>query len=235
MNRGPRVCCPGCLPEYTIHRIMYTWTKSHPEAREVYEQRRVVGGMTTEEAAESCGISPRTWQSWEQGTRKMPWAAWRWFQVVSAGLPLNDAWTGWTIHETLISTPEGDTYRPQDLLTIPWLRAAAKLRAADDRQKNPAVTFRTLTDRHQVYGRMQVITNAISRLENDLREDLEDRGLRNLADDMHQLLLSACQRSAQVSLLTMEAEGVRIASGIALPSSNDAPLRGAHVTEPGVE
>ena len=202
---------------------MYTGAKSHPSRSEVYEQRRVVGGMTTEEAAESCGVSPRTWQSWEQGTRKMPWAAWRWFQVVSAGLPLNDAWAGWTIHETLISTPEGDTYRPQDLLAIRWLRAAAKLRAADDGQQDPAVTFRTLTDRHRVRGRLETITNAISRLEDDLREDYEDRGLRNLADDMHELLLAACHRSAKVALLTMEAEGRRRNSqGMALPSSNES-------------
>ena len=213
---------------------MYTGSKSHPSHSEVYEQRRVVGGMTTEEAAESCGVSLRTWQSWEQGTRKMPWAAWRWFQVVTAGLPLNDAWEGWHIERHIISTPEGDTYRPEDLLALPWLRAAAKLRATDDRQ-SPGVTFRTLTDRHQVRGRLQTITNAIARLEDELREDYEDRGLRNLADDMHQLLLSACQRSAQVAKLTMEAEGVGISSGIALPSSNDAALRAAVVSRPGVE
>ncbi|MDE1959322.1 MAG: helix-turn-helix domain-containing protein, partial [Xanthomonadaceae bacterium] len=73
--------------------------------------------LTRRAAADWLGVSLRTVHYWEAGRCRVPWPVVRLLRLLRQGDlgTLAPAWTGWTLHGSLLRSPEGRTFAASDL------------------------------------------------------------------------------------------------------------------------
>lgn len=89
-------------------------------------QLRMSAGFTTERIMELCGVHPRTVKRWDKASRCPVWfvsMCGMYAGKLSALRGTGECWEGWRVAGDHIVSPEGVTYSPYEINSIPWLWA----------------------------------------------------------------------------------------------------------------
>jgi len=81
------------------------------------------GGISREQAAAVCGVCSKTYQRWETGRARVPWAAYQLLRILALGeLPAaGTAWDGWRFFQDKLCTPEGWALSAGEIRALRWL------------------------------------------------------------------------------------------------------------------
>ena len=181
--------------------------ESSPFINEIEHQRCVIGFISKAKAANLCGVDRRTWRRWESGQTYMPRAVWGWFQAATGGgfAAGGPKWDGWNFYRGEICTPEGISFKPGEIRSIPFLfrqihdyeRTTEELREETEWLKKEIQELRTRRARAFALGQIDVLGMLMMQITNEYRES-EDLLIRELAEDMWNLLVNACEMKVKV-------------------------------------
>jgi hypothetical protein len=181
--------------------------ESSPFVNEIEHQRCVIGFISKAKAADLCGVDRRTWRRWESGQTYMPRAVWGWFQAATGGgfAAGGPKWDGWNFYRGEICTPEGISFKPGEIRSIPFLfrqihdyeRTTEELREETEWLKKEIQELRTRRAHAFALGQIDVLGIQMAQLRHEYRES-EDPLIRELAEDMWNLLVEACEMKAKV-------------------------------------
>lgn len=71
-------------------------------------------GWTVEAAAKYFQVTQRTWNNWESGAHRIPFAVYKLCRVLARMELPGDAWAGWSLQGSALITPEGRRIEPHD-------------------------------------------------------------------------------------------------------------------------
>jgi hypothetical protein len=149
---------------------MYSRGKS-PKPADILHQRFGISNLSKQQAAALCGVSRRTWASWEAGERRMPSATWCWFVTLTTGIPLEREWHGWRFFKGQLYSPENVGFRPGEIRAIPLLQQSLAAYRAHERRHAPSPPVaREVTEQRQfVRGQLSIAAQLLSILFNDFQ------------------------------------------------------------------
>jgi hypothetical protein len=108
---------------------------------DVYDLRWRVAGMSYQVAADLCGVTTRTIRRWEKAGRCPVWfltLCRAYGGRLDALRDSGDGWRGWRLVAGALVSPEGITYTPYEVNSIPWLWAMVNdLRTTLQRETAP--------------------------------------------------------------------------------------------------
>ncbi len=108
------------------------------ESEDFYLARRRAG-LTTGQAAEMLQVTTRTMRNWENGSSKIPYAAYRLMRLSAGHALVDKAWDGWSIWQGVLYSPTGRGFEPYQLVHLgnylwmarQWLKERAAANAAE--------------------------------------------------------------------------------------------------------
>jgi len=182
---------------------MYIRAKEITPAK-IFEQRFGTAGLSKTKAAKLCGVSLRTWSSWERGERKMPYATWCWFVTITEGIPMNGDWSGWRFFKGKLWTPENDGFKAGEIRAIPLLhQTIAAFRASDERRQRGLTTSDLARERSVVRGQIGMVSQLMAILFTEFEHN-EDPMIRS----MHQSMYDASLDVTRLQFKLLEATEV---------------------------
>lgn len=104
-------------------------------------------GKSAEQIADVLGVSLATAQRWKR-TRKLPHMARRAIRALLAGDlgSIDPAWKGWSVRNGMLCGPDTYTFRPGEVLAIPFVREQLKSYSAKATAAKDALTWKTQAD-----------------------------------------------------------------------------------------
>jgi DNA-binding transcriptional regulator YiaG len=128
------------------HRSKYRKTCPHdPETRAQLGSRlryaRCKLGWSVEDAGKYFQVTDRTWQNWESGAHRIPFAVYKLLRVLARLELPGKAWAGWRLEGDVLITPEGRQITPKDGT---WWSLLVRRAAGFDACYNEAATLRKL-------------------------------------------------------------------------------------------
>lgn len=75
------------------------------------KETRLQAALTTQEAADLCGVSLKSYLNWERGIHKPPAAAFTLISIYADLGVLHEAWRNWRIHGDSLHTDTGMSFR----------------------------------------------------------------------------------------------------------------------------
>lgn len=168
---------------------MYIRGKSISPA-DIVHQRFGVSNLTKQEAASLCGVTLRTWSSWESGERRMPYSTWCWFVTITEGIPMNGDWHGWKFFNGKLWSPENAGFTPGEVRAIPILRQTlSAFKAADRQRQNPNAVQEVIDQRIFERGRISMAAEVLASLMADV-EHSKDPMLRGFYQPVQESALA---------------------------------------------
>lgn len=90
---------------------------------DIYDLRFRIGGLTTNTAAALLHVDRRTFERWESGRARMPFAAYALLAILVGDLsPLGDSWSGWRFRNGAFLSPENEEITAGDLRALIFKR-----------------------------------------------------------------------------------------------------------------
>jgi len=167
---------------------------------DIYNQRFGVAGLTIKKAASLCGVTERTWRSYEKGERRIPYSTWCWFVTVTEGIPLDRDWAGWTFRNGKLWSPENDGFSPGEVRAIPLLQQhISALKNRVDANEAIPVEYKQLAFRHELIGQLYSVSRSFAKLalnfdnSNDPCIDQMKETLVESLDSMYEVLVKAAE------------------------------------------
>lgn len=110
------------------------------DGEDFYVARRRAG-LTPGQAAEMLQVTTRTLRNWENGSSRIPYAAYRLMRLSAGHALVDKAWDGWSIHQGVLYSPAGRGFEPYQLnylanymwMARQWLKERAAA-SADEKQ-----------------------------------------------------------------------------------------------------
>lgn len=96
-------------------------------------------GLTMMQAADLLDVDIRTVRNWENGSCKIPFAAFRLMRMAGGYALLGKAWEGWALWEGKLYTPAGRSFEPHELQYVGNYIAMARLFLKSRENLNPDV------------------------------------------------------------------------------------------------
>lgn len=178
-----------------------------PFVNEIEYQRSVIGFISKAKAAELCDVDKRTWRRWESGKTSMPRATWGWFQAATGGgfAAGGPKWDGWSFYRGELVSPEGIGFTAGEVRCIPLFHTMIREREVDIRLlseemewlKKEIQELRTRRARAFALGQIDVLGMLMMQITNEYRES-EDLLVRELGEDMWNLLVNACEMKVKI-------------------------------------
>ena len=98
------------------------------------------------QAADLLDVDIRTVRNWENGSCKIPFAAFRLMRMSGGYALLGKAWEGWALWEGKLFTPAGRSFEPHELQYVSNYISMARLFLKDRKNLNPDVAARDRAD-----------------------------------------------------------------------------------------
>ncbi len=108
------------------------------DSEDFYTVRRRAG-LTPGQAAEMLQVTTRTLRNWENGSSRIPYAAYRLMRLFAGHAIVDKAWDGWSIYQGVLYGPAGRGFEPHQLnylgnylwMARQWLKERAAANAAE--------------------------------------------------------------------------------------------------------
>ena len=105
-----------------------------------FRDARLSVGLGVDRCADLLRVSPRTVRTWEAGTSRVPYAAYKLMRILRGGKLLGDDWRGFHVWRDTLITPEGHKFEASQLawwslqvrMAREWQRGLADRRVASD-------------------------------------------------------------------------------------------------------
>lgn len=98
-------------------------------------EARIISGYSKKEAANMVFVTERTWQNWESGRIRVPYAVFKLFRILTGFELPGEAWRGWMLQGDGLISPEGRYFTASDLNYLSLTVAMARLWRIDQRLK----------------------------------------------------------------------------------------------------
>ena len=96
-------------------------------------------GLTMMKVADILEVDIRTVRNWENGSSKIPYAAFRLMRMAGGYALLGKAWEGWALWQGKLFTPAGRSFEPHELQYVGNYIAMARLFLKSRENLNPDV------------------------------------------------------------------------------------------------
>lgn len=97
-----------------------------PINRDDFRELRIMNRLSLQETAKLLRVTSRTVYSWEAGSARVPYAAFKLLRCLANGDIVSDAWAGWTISGDTLWSPTGRPFRAHELLYISYYFTMAR-------------------------------------------------------------------------------------------------------------
>ncbi len=114
------------------------------DGEDFYVARRRAG-LTPGQTADMLQVTTRTVRNWENGTSKIPYAAYRLIRLSAGHALIDNAWDGWSIWQGVLYSPAGRGFEPYQLIYLSnqlwmarrWLQERAAAKTLTPKTLNP--------------------------------------------------------------------------------------------------
>ena len=131
---------PACKTVMSAKKTKRKWI----DGEDFYVARRRAG-LTPGQAADMLQVTTRTMRNWENGSSRIPYAAFRLMRLSAGHVLVGKAWEGWTIYQGVLYSPAGRGFEPYQLTYLGnylWMaRQWLKDRMAASAAKTKTKTF----------------------------------------------------------------------------------------------